>query len=489
MGFDLDDRTDELLMRVQRELNVQLERQYDQLAQSMSDFVYSVFSDPHEPPWREELSIFSEYWNERGLRLTQRTLDGLERLIRDEVENADDRRPLDEFDARADESEFQGIFLAAAPRGRGGKGKAGKGAVSGAGSGAPRRGTPATTRFPKGNWIKGAEGNGVLELANPIMLDNGAKVTHVEFMNDYPILDPWALPDEDVVIAITGDNKLDQREARAMREQTRGSLTKGYTYHHDGNFTELAKHRGKKVFAGRMQAVPAALNGLLPHNGSSALARALGVSKDIAREVNELARRGKGPLIKMQRRIATTIARRVSKFGKAIPIFGGLITLYFFAEEVEAHGLGGALVRATPLLGDIVTAYDVGSEIAAQIEQQAEEDLKGAYRAVNDAVTIAHVAAQKATADAFNEIGGRLRITKRYIQPDEVLDALREPLAEFYGEVFTIQMRKREARTEGARPSDADIENRIRSATEKLEQRLKAGLQEPSPPPPPYKYG
>ncbi len=55
-------------------------------------------------------------------------------------------------------------------------------------------------------------------------------------------------------------------------------------------------------------------------------------------------------------------------------------------------------------------------------------------------------AAQAATTEAFNVIGANLRITKEYITPDEILDAIREPLAEFYGEVFTIHARQYEAK-------------------------------------------
>jgi hypothetical protein len=73
---------------------------------------------------------------------------------------------------------------------------------------------------------------------------------------------------------------------------------------------------------------------------------------------------------------------RSAQSGKAIPIIGGAITLIFFKEDAEAHGVGGALIRATPLLGDLVGAYDLGSELAAEITESADENLKAAYAAV-----------------------------------------------------------------------------------------------------------
>ena len=479
MGFDLDDRTDELLMRVQRELNVQLERQYDQLAQSLSDFVYSVFSDPHEPPWREELTIFSEYWNERGLRLTQRTLDGLERLIRDEVENADDRRPLDEFGARADESEVQGIFLAAAPRGRGGKGKGSAGKADGSKSvRAGKAPGPPRSLYPAGKWVEGIKGDGLLELDSPVELPDGSWVKRIPFRNGKPIYDKWQLPGPEIMIAMTGDQKFDQAQADKAWEAAgnRPLDRRRYTFHHDGHVMEMSKHRGQTIFAGRMQPIPIALN-QRSHLGTASIARKHLLSKKLAREVNELMLQGKGPLT----RLSKVFAKRIKQVRRFIPIVGGALTLVTFADEVEAHGAVGAVARATPLLGDIIGAYDLGNELAAEIYEASDAMVRAAYDDANNPVHDAHAAARTTTAAAFNEVAKHVHVEQEYIQIDEIVDAIEESIADFYQEAYYIEFKNSQA---GGAISPADAKQRIERAKAKLEQQLKQRLKRKTPPNP-----
>ncbi|MEX2333488.1 MAG: HNH endonuclease, partial [Pseudohongiella sp.] len=345
---------------------------------------------------------------------------------------------------------------------------------------------PFGKRLPAGEWIQGTEGNGVFKLDNPIELSTGDIVKEIEYKKGLPIFDKWAVEGEDIVIAITGKQSFDRSEAlNAWKEHTgKATPEANFVFHHDGLTTEIGKHKGQTIFTGRMQLVPRELNEL-PHIGAASVARQYTLDPKVAREVNALAMKGKGPLGTIRKRIASRLASQAKNFGKAIPIIGGAITLVFFAEDVEAHGVGGAIVRATPLLGDIVGAYDLGKELAANIREQARENLRAAYADANDPIRLAHTAARRQTAAAFNELAKNIRVTK-YVQPDEMIDAIKEPLDEFYGEVHSIYKRIHRGKIThppGAAPANPSeegaIELRLQRAKEKLDRELRNKLQKP----------
>ncbi|REK06732.1 MAG: hypothetical protein DWQ37_22035 [Planctomycetota bacterium] len=269
------------------------------------------------------------------------------------------------------------------------------------------------------------------KLEKPITIGKtGEVVTHIEFRNGFPVLDKWALPNQDVTIAITGNPDFDRIEARKAWKHTHGDVPQKVVFHHDGNFTELGKHKNHRIMAGRMQMLPGEFHRVLKHKGSASLARFHYLNEKVAREVNELARKGKGPLVALQRRLAQRVTRSL-RIGRVVPIVGGLITLYFFAEDVEAHGLGGAVVRATPLLGDIVSAADLGRELAAEIRAAARRRIKDAEDRANLPVKAAQRDAAEATSAAFIEIARTLPVTKEYMRLEEIEQAVRDAIRGF----------------------------------------------------------
>ncbi|MEX0676163.1 MAG: HNH endonuclease, partial [Pirellulales bacterium] len=438
---------------------------------------------------RDSLAIFAEHWTDRGLRLTPRTLNSIGQLIAEELGRPEDAFDADDIDASSNAAEGA-ILLAAAPRRGGAQGKQKTTTEKSTGhraEGKPSKAMPFGKRLPAGEWIQGTEGNGVFKLDNPIELSTGDIVKEIEYKKGLPIFDKWAVEGEDIVIAITGKQSFDRSEAlNAWKEHTgKATPEANFVFHHDGLTTEIGKHKGQTIFTGRMQLVPRELNEL-PHIGAASVARQYTLDPKVAREVNALAMKGKGPLGTIRKRIASRLASQAKNFGKAIPIIGGAITLVFFAEDVEAHGVGGAIVRATPLLGDIVGAYDLGKELAANIREQARENLRAAYADANDPIRLAHTAARRQTAAAFNELAKNIRVTK-YVQPDEMIDAIKEPLRDFYGEVHWIyvQMHRGMKITHppGAAPANPSeegaIELRLQRAKEKLDRELRNKLQKP----------
>ena len=86
-NFNWNDAQDALLTKLEASVNEQLRRQYDRLMDSLRDFLHDLFNYPMERPWRQSLAGFSSPWNERGLKLNDRTISSLERLIANRLEN------------------------------------------------------------------------------------------------------------------------------------------------------------------------------------------------------------------------------------------------------------------------------------------------------------------------------------------------------------------------------------------------------------------
>lgn len=474
-----------VLEEAQHVANDELSHQLGQLGASLRDFLYDLFNYPLVRPWPESLAIFAEHWTDRGLQLTPKTLQAIWELIAEELGGGSHVFDAEDLGAYAPEAaEASGIMLASARPSRGGQRRKT--------SKKPRRGRRKATspalphgkRFPGGKWVKGVEGNGLYRLDKPIRLSTGPVVKEIPYQDGLPIFDKWAVKGEDVVIAITGEHGFDQPQAlKAWKDHTgKTQPKKRHVFHHDGLSTKIGEHRGKKIFTSRMQLVPEELN-RLAHVGSAKMARDLGVDPGIAREVNDLAIEGKGPLGRIRKRLLKQVGERLKLLRKGIPIIGGALTLIFFTDDVEAHGVGGALVRATPLLGDLVGAYDLGNELAAKIREEANQQLQEAYADANDPARFAHAAARRQTAAAFNELAKAIRVTK-YMQPNEIAEAVQEPLLGFYGEVFLIYSKMYRGGTvtdpRGAVPTTTEkaIEVRMRRAKEALNRELRNKLQQ-----------
>lgn len=80
-----DERVDAALRKVQESVNGQLARQYQQLVDSLHDFLDDLFNYPLVEDWRRSLARFAEHWADRGLILTERTIAALEQLIEQRI--------------------------------------------------------------------------------------------------------------------------------------------------------------------------------------------------------------------------------------------------------------------------------------------------------------------------------------------------------------------------------------------------------------------
>jgi|GEM_PF-2951652 len=460
VNFELDLRAQAFFKRYQHHVNVELGRQYDQLARSLDDLIDSVVNGLADDEWRTSVSNFAEHWEARGLRLSERTVGAITRLIADERSSVEQIR--DAVASRESESAPSTIMLAAAPRR----------------PSRPKKHTAPVRRFPLGKWVKGAEGNGLLRLAESVTLPDGTIVREIPFRNGMPVFDQWAKGG--VMIAMTGDQAFDQAEARRMWEKRNpgNPIGEEFLFHHDGQVVELGKYKGKPVFGGRMQLVPVKVNEI-PHVGSARMARLFELDSDLAREVNSMSLKGRGPLAG---RLGKALARKARAVRRLIPIVGGLLTIIYFAEDVEAHGIGGAVARATPVLGDIIAAYDLGSELAADIRASGIEEIRRAAASANDPTELAHDAAERATAIAFNEIASQIPFQLPYSPDDaddavieKLVDAIKEPLAEFRGEAYTIYFLHFQDTTNPSSPSEAGP--RMQAAKALLKSRVEQNLR------------
>jgi hypothetical protein len=279
----------------------------------------------------------------------------------------------------------------------------------------------------------------------------------------------------------------DQAQARKVRTKTKGKPPEGYGFHHDGRFTKVLTEEGETVFVGRMQVVPIKLNDKVPHIGSASAARVVNVGRKLAAKLNNLAIKGKGPLVKVAKGFTKVATKLAKKAGRIIPFVGTALVIIDFAETAEAHGVGGAIIRALPGVGSVVKAHDVGSDTSDQIRGDASSALEESYRAVNDPVEKAHREAAEETANALEEVNQRLKDIKSDLQPDEVVEAIKEPVNAFYGSMQSAYLRlfrgmnlpyPRDAQIDSATTEDP-FEMRLRLAKEELEREIRAALLGP----------
>lgn len=121
-------------------------------------------------------------------------------------------------------------------------------------------------------------------------------------------------------------------------------------------------------------------------------------------------------------------------------MIGGAITLITFKQDAEAHGIAGAALRATPLLGDFLAAYDIGNEMAQDIIANSDKS-KGrtatAYKVANQHAEIGAAMAKRQTADAFNRIGRKVDVTVPYID-ESTVDRLEAAMRGYNSRVYGI---------------------------------------------------
>jgi hypothetical protein len=357
----------------------------------------------------------------------------------------------------------------------------------------PPKGRPPRGRLPRsgGSW-EGPRGEGTWRPNKPIVLKDGTKIERVIYRDGMPIFDEWSKGE--VTIAIVGDTKFDRPQAiRAWHANGGGKLPSGFVFHHDGLVTENIKYKGQTVTVGRMQLIPEDLNFKVPHIGSASTARRVATAtkdstKRLANELNEMSLRGKGPLLKSAKRFKSLIAKQAKRIGRIIPLVGGVLVILDFKENAEAHGIGGAIIRGTPLLGDIVSLYDVASDLAYQIKSDAEREEESHRERVNRTVNQARQAAAEVTLQTFEELAGRLRITNPYFEAQ----SLKAPLEEYFETVRSLIWLRLENRPATYPEGTSDTERRtespfnlnLRRAREKLEKDIRGQVEQQRQPDP-----
>jgi hypothetical protein len=198
-----------------------------------------------------------------------------------------------------------------------------------------------------------------------------------------------------------------------------------------------------KVLVGELPLVDKGAHRLF-HEGSAAAARnmyeGLKTNVDSVRKVatKEAALAGKkGTIVaraskkivtgKIPKSLRGFIGRNVVR---AIPLATTGLAILEFSENVEAHGVAGAVARATPVLGDLISAHDLGSELAKQIRDDANAASDAHQRALNAHANEAWDKASQQTIEAFNELAPTIQVTNQYspdglVDPHEVADALK----------------------------------------------------------------
>jgi len=203
-----------------------------------------------------------------------------------------------------------------------------------------------------------------------------------------------------------------------------------------------------KVLVGKMQLVPTDINRAVFHQGSASVAKkyyqGLGVDvRSVARLAKEEARlagrsrtvvsRALGKIKPGQ--IAKGLAPLVGRsIARAIPLVGTGLAVLEFADNVEAHGIGGAVARSTPALGDLISATDLGSDLARQIKDETDEAAGAAQAQRNEPSRRAWEEADEQTVAAYNELAPQIKVTNPpqsgdrggLVDPHEIAAALHE---------------------------------------------------------------
>lgn len=310
---------------------------------------------------------------------------------------------------------------------------------------------PANWYLPsddRGTW-SGVKGDSKLLLKSPVEA-GGKMVREIHYQGGLPVLDHLALPGNTATIVLTGDSKADIANAKiAWQKLNPGKQIPGDSvFHHDLlHVTEVSTTiNGKKtkVLVGKMHLIPSDAHRIVYHEGSASIARKfyqgldvdISLIKQLAKEqvdlvtdASSLVARGTlsikpGAVPKRLRRL---IGRNVIR---AIPLVGTGLAIFEFTDNVEAHGLGGAAARATPILGDLISAHDLGSELAKGIVDDANNSADDTYRKNQGIIDEAWQKASAETIQSYQELSQKITVTNagshlpRLVDPHEVADAL-----------------------------------------------------------------
>lgn len=254
------------------------------------------------------------------------------------------------------------------------------------------------------------------------------------------------MPGESPAIILTGDYDVDRANAEGVwkRLNKKDVIPDGATFHHDVlHVTEtVVEIDGKptKVLVGRMHLIPEEVYKAVSHQGSLSVGRRyykdLGVDikalKDVARaeaKAGKLAARAAKKIVpgEIPKGLQKHLGR--PKRFKIIPILGTTIKIVSFVDDLQADGLGKATLGATPVLGDLMAAYDLGSEIADEIRNRAEAKHNEFRTRADAAVDKSWEDATKQTIAAYDELAPYIEVTNDPgengpVDPEKVAEAL-----------------------------------------------------------------
>lgn len=300
----------------------------------------------------------------------------------------------------------------------------------------------------KGTWT-GKKGNSTFRLKKPINVD-GKLVHEIPFKDNLPVLDDLTLPGKTPVIILTGDPKIDRKNAEdAWRKLNPGKDLPSGTFHHDLLHatveTKIVDGKKTSVVVGKMRLVPTEVHESIYHEGTASAARklydGLGIDRkqiaEVARKEALIAGDEKAFVTKAAKKIIpNSITKKLTGFIgrnvlRAIPIISTGLAVLEFSDNVEAHGVGGAVARATPVLGDLMSAHDLGSDLAREIMDDATSAGNEHLKEINKPASDAWKKASEQTADAFKDLAPHIQVTNTYgenglVNPHEVSDALRK---------------------------------------------------------------
>jgi hypothetical protein len=360
----------------------------------------------------------------------------------------------------------------------------------------PDPGNPSHWYLPsddKGTWA-GVKGKSTFTLKRPIEA-NGRIIDKIQYIDGLPVLDEFELPGKTATVILTADRNADIRHAKiAWMKQNPGiPFPEDATFHHDLLHTteHIVEIDGKKtkVLVGKMVLVPTAANDAVFHEGSASIARKFyhGLNSDtdaIRKLARHEAETGGQIVAKASKKIVSrTVAKGIrSLVGRnvirLIPIASTGMAVIEFADNAEAHGFVGAVARATPVLGDLIGAADLASELAGIIVDNANTNLDRTYKEINDPLKEANRRATEQTIQAFKELAPQIKVTNVPISSDDALvspEAISEALVGYHNEMSSANYMKH---LHGAQ---FDFDTAAKTIKERLRKRLERASQRPKP--------
>lgn len=344
----------------------------------------------------------------------------------------------------------------------------------------------------KGHW-SGKKGESDFILKEPIDSAFG-KVDRIEFKGGFPVLDKFKSSGEAPTIVVTGNPAIDQANARKMWQQVNpgAKIPENVIFHHDAlHVTEtLAKTDGKqmRVVVGKMFPIPPEIHAAVHHEGSAAIVRkfykSIGADMaDVTKFAGNQAEKASFVLDAKKAIVGGQLPDTLKphagrrRIAKAIPIIGTGLKILTFAQDVQADGLPMAIASATPVLGDLIAAHQVGSEIAQWIVDTAKAKSITKQQEMDLQVFKARQKADEQTIAAFQELAPQIDVTNIPSEGRDLVDSgeVAEALAAYRAWMQIANLHK-EVETK-----NFDYEKVAAEAKRRLKERLIHASQKNGP--------